>query len=185
MDAINAVNVKSRELVGSRCGGTGILTETQKTGLAKARGCPVNRKTPVKMRKSTFLQMCINIQKNCGLLKTKGGAVISISGNFHHFNKRVCRDCKIGSKIRNGEIPDKFPVGVSFFTKKELNSLGLKDEIKEKVNPRIKMTADMVREIRRMRKGGISVPEIHKKFDNCSLQTIYDVARGRTWKNIK
>jgi len=86
----------------------------------------------------------------------------------------------------HADLARKYKVSISAI-KKIVNSTTWKhvayDKPKRRLHKRAKLTPDMVKEIRSLRKEGWKYDRLAKRFE-VSISTISDIFRGRNWKHV-
>ena len=168
------------------------VANLDKLRMVAASGCPVNRKTPTKMSKESFIQACHKYRKvaeNDRNHKSKF-STITLTG-FKPNNRRMCVDCETGEKVKNGE-PFEPPAGLTFI---DLEDIAMRAKVKPrpkkkritKTKPTIqgkKLTREDVIRIRKMHAEGYSVPGLCELFP-VTTSTMYRVVNNESWRVVK
>lgn len=170
-----------------------LISEKDRHKLALLRGCPVNRGAPTTMTEPSFIKMCLSFQKKSGALdpsKPVKYSTTSMSGHFRSNNVEICPNCAIGKNVRTGK---KFtpPRGLTLVDPETFglsaNTLDKPMELPTQVSKisNAKLTAEDVRNIRRMFDNGSKIVEIHTHYTQVSRKTISNIAKRVTWTHIK
>lgn len=157
-----------------------------------AGGCPINKKTPTRMSRESFIASCKILRAIADKDKhSKNKYVVSTLQGFRPNNRQVCLACKRGEAIEAGESFDP-PLHITFI---ELTDLGGRPMFKDQPPPKEKikkkpktkgkkLTKKDVARIRKMHKEGYSVPGLCELFP-VTASTMYRVINGESWRGVK
>lgn len=161
------------------------VTNHEKIMMQKLRGCPINRKMPVRMSRASFVKACLKFQELAGIIprrKSKKIKTRMTSNGFKSNNRHICPECSAGCLIRNNKPfvpPDE---------KVEFVDLRPKGTAKKNKAPHRQTTQKLsvpeVIQIRQMHQDGCSITAMLKVFTQVGRATISNVVNRVTWKHI-
>jgi hypothetical protein len=113
----------------------------------------------------------------------------------HHLVHRVVASAWLGGipegyqvNHKNGIKTDNRVENLEVVTPREnlrhARLLGLAPSLAGEGNYNAKLTAEQVREVRRLRKEGFSVSQLARRFEVCEI-TIYSIVTRKTWKHLQ
>ncbi len=166
-------------------GGT-TATDHEKVMMQKVRGCPINRRMPVRMSRASFVRACLQFQKLAGITSRRDTDKTSTSRmtkhGFRTNNKHICPECMAGRLIRNHKPFDAPNDKVEFV---DLQPVGIKKNSKAlKRQATQKLSEAEVKRIRAMHQDGYSIVAIMQRFTQVSRTTISNIVNRVTWKHI-